>query len=99
MAELRGYQEDLRRKVDAALDADAGARVMMQLPTGGGKTVIAGDLLKRRLTDGRKAVWLTHRRELSDQTREMLDDAHVSAMADIRWDPGTDAPAMKHDKA
>ena len=94
MAELRDYQEDLRRKVERVLDADAGARVMMQLPTGGGKTVIAGELLNRRLTDGRKAVWLTHRRELADQTSKMLNVAHVSAMADISWNPGTDAPAM-----
>ena len=39
---------------------------MMQLPTGGGKTVIAGELLKKRLTGGRKAVWLTHRKELAE---------------------------------
>ena len=94
MAELRDYQKDLRRKVDAVLDTDARARVMMQLPTGGGKTVIAGELLKERLTDGRKAVWLTHRKELADQTCKMLNDANVPAMADIRWNPGTDAPAM-----
>ena len=26
----------------------------------------------------------------------MLADAHISAMTDIRWNPGTDAPAMSH---
>ena len=67
---------------------------MMQLPTGGGKTVIAGELLKGRLTDGRKAVWLTHRKELADQTCGMLTGARVSAMTDVLWTPGTDAPAM-----
>ncbi len=94
MPELRDYQEDILRRVEAALDAFAGARVMMQLPTGGGKTVIAGELLKRRLTNGRKAVWLTHRKELANQTCGMLADAHVSAMTDVLWTPGTDAPAM-----
>ncbi len=66
---------------------------MMQLPTGGGKTVIAGHLLQRRLGNGRKAVWLTHRRELAEQTRGMLTDAGVDAMT-VHWKPGTDAPAM-----
>ena len=47
---------------------------MMQLPTGGGKTVIAAHLLADYLVGGRKAVWLTHRTELARQTREMLKD-------------------------
>lgn len=82
------------QRVEEALDADAGARVMMQLPTGGGKTVIAGKLLGRRLIDRRKAVWLTHRMELADQTRDMLTDARVSAMPGDRWPRGKIAPAM-----
>ena len=92
MEALRHYQEKLLRKVEAHLDANDKARVMMQLPTGGGKTVIAGHLLQRRLGNGRKAVWLTHRRELAEQTRGMLTDAGVAAMTDVCWDPGTDAP-------
>ena len=94
MEALRNYQEDLLCKVESYLDANDKARVMMQLPTGGGKTVIAGHLLQRRLGNGRKAVWLTHRRELAEQTRGMLTEAGVDAMTDVRWDPGTDAPAM-----
>ena len=70
MVKLRPYQQDLLRQVQDALDAKA--RVMMQLPTGGGKTIIAGALLADWLTDGRKAVWLTHRKELADQTCKML---------------------------
>ena len=67
---------------------------MLQLPTGGGKTVIAGALLADWLRGGRKAVWLTHRKELAEQTRRMLTNTGVSAMTDIRWTPGTDAPYM-----
>lgn len=92
--QLRSYQEILLRQVHDALVADPKARVMMQLPTGGGKTVIAGELLAERLNGGRKAVWLTHRKELAEQTRRMLTDAQISAMTDVRWNPGTDAPAM-----
>ena len=64
---LRDYQQDLLERSQDAL-APEGARVMTQLPTGGGKTEIAGALLKEFLVDGRKAVWLTHRQELAEQT-------------------------------
>ncbi len=57
-------------------------------------SLIAGALLARWLSDGRKAVWLTHRKELATQTSRMLTDASVSAIADVNWTPGEDAPAM-----
>ena len=46
MIELCPYQEDLLQQIQHALAAEPKARVMMQLPTGGGKTVIAGVLLE-----------------------------------------------------
>ena len=95
MFQLRPYQQSLLRDVQGALAANPCARVMMQLPTGGGKTVIAGALLRDWLGGGlRKAVWLTHRRELAEQTRGMLTDAGVSAITNVNWTPGEDAPAM-----
>ena len=95
MFQLRPYQQSLLRDVEDALVANPKARVMMQLPTGGGKTVIAGALLRDWLGGGlRKAVWLTHRRELAEQTRGMLTDAGVSAITRVNWTPGEDAPAM-----
>ncbi len=94
MLQLRPYQQDLLQQVQNVLVADAKAKAMMQLPTGGGKTIIAGGLLADWLTGGRKAVWLTHRKELAEQTCGMLTDAHISAMANVLWTPETDAPAM-----
>ena len=93
MTELRDYQLDLLERVGDVL-ADAGVRIMMQLPTGGGKTHIAGELLSRWLEDGRKAVWLTHRKELATQTEGMLREAGVPATANIRWTPRTNAPMI-----
>ena len=61
MIQLRDYQKDLLDEVQVSLTSEQ-ARVMMQLPTGGGKTIIAGSLLKKWLMGGRKAVWLTHRK-------------------------------------
>lgn len=92
MIQLRDYQEDLLDDVQAEL-APEEARVMMQLPTGGGKTVIAGAFLKEWLKNGRKAVWLTHRKELAGQTCDMLAGANVTAGVDTYWNPGDDAPA------
>ena len=94
MIELRPYQENLLRQVQHGLAAEPRARLMLQLPTGGGKTVIAGALLGDWLQGGRKAVWLTHRKELAEQTRRMLTDAGVSAITNVNWTPGEDAPYM-----
>ena len=93
MSELRDYQQDLLERVHRLLDAPD-ARVMLQLPTGGGKTRIAGDLLSRWLKDRRKAVWLTHRKELAAQTEGMLQQDGVTATSNMRWEPHTNAPTL-----
>ena len=92
--ELRPYQQELLQQVREALASNPEVRLMMQLPTGGGKTIIAGALLTDWLAGGRKAVWLTHRKELTKQTQKMLTEAGVSAKADVNWTPGDGAPAM-----
>ena len=93
MTELRDYQRELLGRVETALAPDR-VRVMMQLPTGGGKTIIAAHLLVGWLRNGRKAVWLTHRKELAEQTSRMLNASHISAVTNLQWNPGTDAPHM-----
>ena len=92
--ELRPYQRELLQQVQGALASNPNVRLMMQLPTGGGKTIIAGALLEDWLTGGARAVWLTHRKELIKQTQKMLTDAGVSARDDVDWTPGEGAPAM-----
>ena len=94
MSELRDYQQDLLERVHRALLDAPDARVMLQLPTGGGKTRIAGDLLSRWLKDGRKAIWLTHRKELAAQTEGMLQQDGVTATSNMRWEPHTNAPTL-----
>ena len=94
MRQLRPYQQDLLSRVQHALADHPKGRLMLQLPTGAGKTVIGGAVLAHWLADNRKAVWLTHRKELAEQTRGMLADAGVSARTNIRWPPGTDASTM-----
>ena len=95
MAELRDYQRELLQEVLHRLETDDRKRVMMQLPTGGGKTVIVGALLAELLKGNRRAVWLTHRRELVEQTGEMLNRAGVRTVIDRRWPVGEEAQARR----
>ncbi len=78
MIRLRDYQTKLLEQVRQSLEPDR-ARVMLQLPTGGGKTVIAAHLLADYLIGRRQALWITHRTELAGQTLRMLREA-----ADVR---------------
>ena len=91
MAELRTYQRDLLQQVERALAAPD-ARVMLQLPTGGGKTRIAAALLAGWMRSGGKAAWLTHRRELSDQTCRVLNESGVLATNTLAWNVDDTAP-------
>lgn len=93
MIELRQYQKDLLARLQSELQSDK-ARIMMQLPTGGGKTVIAAHLLKGWLSPGRNAVWITHRKELVQQTRRMLSDAGIAVYPGDGWTTGTPAPTI-----
>ena len=90
---LRPYQQELLGNVRAALQC-TDKPVMMQLPTGAGKTIIAAALLSKYLTGRRKAVWLTHRKELASQTERMLTEAGILATTDARWMPGERAPSI-----
>ena len=90
MLRLRPYQDDLLRQAQAAL-APPQARSLLQLPTGAGKTRLAAALLAARIRDGGKGVWLTHRRELSAQTGQALNQSGVRAANTLHW--RSDAPA------
>jgi DNA repair protein RadD len=48
-------------------------RVLLQLPTGAGKTVVAADLLLRFVAEGKRALFIAPRRELIEQTCRKLD--------------------------
>lgn len=67
MIPLRPYQQ---RACDGVLGRFARAvrRVLLVLPTGGGKTVIASALVNAAIEMGRPVVFLAHRRELIKQT-------------------------------
>lgn len=89
---LRDYQRNLLSQAQTSLHPPH-SKVMLQLPTAGGKTLLASALLADWMTGGGKAVWLTHRRELSDQTCSVLNDAGVRATNSLRWGTNDPAPA------
>ena len=78
--ELYGYQKG---DIDAIFERLDNARhnyhLLYQLPTGGGKTVIFSEIVRRYLSNhDKKVVVLTHRIELCKQTSKMLKGFDVT---------------------
>lgn len=73
--ELYPYQErDLKKIFDYFENAEENVNLLYQLPTGGGKTVVFSEIVRRYLQQThKKVVILTHRIELCKQTSAMLD--------------------------
>jgi len=72
--ELYGYQKgDIDAIFERLDNAPANYHLLYQLPTGGGKTVIFSEIVRRYLSHhDKKVVVLTHRIELCKQTSKML---------------------------
>jgi superfamily II DNA or RNA helicase len=72
--ELYGYQKgDIDAIFEIMDNKQSTYRLLYQLPTGGGKTVIFSEIVRRFLeTHNKKVVVLTHRIELCKQTSKML---------------------------
>ena len=67
------------RAIDLAREAMAThQRVVIQLPTGGGKTRVGTEIVSRGIARGRRWLWLAHRTELVDQAYDTLTDAGLS---------------------
>ena len=94
--ELRGYQIDWVAEIDERLRAAPAARVMGQMPTGGGKTVSACAVIEHWLAERPQANvwWVTHRKELIDQSAAALAAEGVATIAGhaTSWPPGQGRP-------
>lgn len=80
--ELRPYQQ---QAVEAALTHQRG---IIHHPTGSGKTVVMGEIVKRI---GRRALVLVHRKDLLYQTAERFEEqmpGRIGIIGDGSWDPG-----------
>ncbi len=73
---LRDYQNDLVRQTSVALRA--WKHVILQSPTGSGKTVITAHMIRTAAERNMSAVFLVHRKELLEQTSDALWLSEVS---------------------
>lgn len=64
---LRDYQKEAIDKTIESLKA-GNKRIMIVLCTGGGKTAIASELVRRSYEKGKSSTFMCHRQELLDQT-------------------------------
>lgn len=69
--ELRAYQTEAVEAAREELRAGK-RRVLVVCPTGGGKTVIASDIIRRAVERQSRVLFLAHRRELIQQTCDKL---------------------------
>ncbi|GMW05422.1 MAG: hypothetical protein AMXMBFR8_02190 [Nevskiales bacterium] len=72
MLTLRPYQTAALDRLAAAFAAGHRSPLLVA-PTGSGKTVIAAELIRREVSEGRRALFLAPRRELVHQTCDKLD--------------------------
>jgi len=76
MIALRPYQERTLALLDAAVRAGR-SKPLVVLPTGAGKMVIAGELMRRTQERGQRALFIAPRRELVTQASRQLMRAGV----------------------
>ncbi|NJM00698.1 MAG: DEAD/DEAH box helicase family protein [Synechococcaceae cyanobacterium SM2_3_2] len=69
---LRPYQEELVNQIRTAV-AEGHKRILVQLPTGGGKTVIFRHLIGHHCTQGERSLVIAHREELIYQAALHLE--------------------------
>ena len=85
MRELRPYQaraiDDTRRAI-----GDGARRVCLQLPTGGGKTVIAAGIVNAALAKGRRVLFTVPAIALVDQTVERFRESGIDEIGVIQAD-------------
>lgn len=75
---LRPYQQDVLRRVHAAIAAGR-RRILIVCPTGSGKTIIAAAMVRGAVEAARRCLFLAHRRELIQQAVGKLYDHGVDA--------------------
>ncbi len=73
---LRPYQEDLREEARQLMRRGE-KTVLIQAPTGSGKTILVAHMLKTAASKGMTAFFIVHRRELIKQSIKAFSEVKV----------------------
>jgi len=73
---LRDYQNTAIKKL-RVLIGNGLRKIVMVLPTGGGKAIIFGQIISNAVEKEKTVLWLVHRRNLVYQMRDVLDQFEV----------------------
>lgn len=76
--QLRGYQANLVTLARAEV-AQGHLKVLVVLPTGGGKTFVMADIAQRAVERGGRVLCLMHRRQLVDQMLDRFQEYGLTA--------------------
>lgn len=76
MAVLRPYQVDLKDRTRAKIREGA-RRIIIQMPTGAGKTLVATSIIADATAKGSRSLFVAHRKELIEQCSRKLTDAGI----------------------
>jgi superfamily II DNA or RNA helicase len=71
MTDLRPYQSDIVETFNRTVESGK-RRVILVAPTGAGKTVIGGEIVRRYTEAGKRVLFMAHRREIISQTSDKL---------------------------
>jgi superfamily II DNA or RNA helicase len=77
MTELRRYQIEVVVAFNRAC-AEGKQRIMMVMPTGGGKTIVSAAIIRQWVDAFKHVLVLAHRREIIAQTSAKLRDQNIS---------------------
>lgn len=89
---LRPYQAHAIESLRWAI-SEGKKRVLLTIPTGGGKTLLASEVVRLALARGRSVLFVVHLRELVDQTVRALARCGVEHVGVIRGDDGRFDPS------
>lgn len=73
---LRDYQIDITNRTRQAM-LDGNRCVLIQLGTGGGKTLLTAKMLKSAAQKGANSLFICHRRELINQTHNAFNELNI----------------------
>jgi DNA repair protein RadD len=77
MIELRDYQSEVVAKTGEVI-VSGKRRPLIVMPTGGGKTIVAADIIRSAVAQYKNVLVLAHRREIIGQTSDKLHRLGIS---------------------